>query len=89
MSANRERQAQAFRRKSIRTWVDRELERVVGLPASPPALQDVLSPREIKLVLAKRKAAWRMPPYKSTRGTLAKYIRLVKNAALGCVTDEE
>jgi dihydroxy-acid dehydratase len=39
--------------------------------------------------LAKRKAAWRMPPYKSTRGTLAKYIRLVKNAALGCVTDEE
>jgi dihydroxy-acid dehydratase len=39
--------------------------------------------------LGKRKAAWQMPPYKSTRGTLAKYIRLVKNAALGCVTDEE
>jgi len=30
-----------------------------------------------------------MPPYKATRGTLAKYIRLVKNASLGCVTDED
>jgi dihydroxy-acid dehydratase len=39
--------------------------------------------------LERRRAAWKMPPYKSTRGTLAKYIRLVKNAALGCVTDEE
>jgi dihydroxy-acid dehydratase len=38
--------------------------------------------------LAARKQAWRMPPYKSTRGTLAKYIRLVKNASYGCVTDE-
>ena len=38
--------------------------------------------------LSERRAAWRMPPYKATRGTLAKYIRLVKNASLGCVTDE-
>src|SRR5215831_8550569 len=38
--------------------------------------------------LAARKAQWHMPPYKSTRGTLAKYIRLVKNASAGCVTDE-
>ena len=38
--------------------------------------------------LTKRKQAWKMPPYKSTRGTLAKYIRLVKNASFGCVTDE-
>ncbi|MBV6433561.1 MAG: Dihydroxy-acid dehydratase [Bryobacteraceae bacterium] len=36
-----------------------------------------------------RRAAWVMPPYKATRGTLAKYIRLVKNASFGCVTDEE
>ena len=36
-----------------------------------------------------RREQWRMPPYKSTRGTLAKYIRLVKNASAGCVTDEE
>ncbi len=36
-----------------------------------------------------RRAAWVMPPYKATRGTLAKYIRLVKSASNGCVTDEE
>jgi dihydroxy-acid dehydratase len=35
-----------------------------------------------------RRKAWKMPPYKSTRGTLAKYIRLVKSASEGCVTDE-
>jgi dihydroxy-acid dehydratase len=35
-----------------------------------------------------RRAEWRMPPYKVSRGTLAKYIRLVKDASLGCVTDE-
>lgn len=38
--------------------------------------------------LAARRRAWTMPPYKATRGTLAKYIRLVKSASLGCVTDE-
>ena len=38
--------------------------------------------------LAERKKLWKMPPYKSTRGTLGKYIRLVKNASFGCVTDE-
>ena len=36
-----------------------------------------------------RRKLWAMPPYKATRGTLAKYIRLVKNASEGCVTDEE
>jgi dihydroxy-acid dehydratase len=39
-------------------------------------------------VLEQRRAKWRMPPYKAERGTLAKYIRLVKSASLGCVTDE-
>ena len=38
--------------------------------------------------LAKRKAAWKMPDYKATRGTLFKYIKLVKDASQGCVTDE-
>ncbi len=38
--------------------------------------------------LAKRKAAWKMPAYKATRGTLFKYIRAVKSASEGCVTDE-
>ncbi len=36
-----------------------------------------------------RKAAFVPPPFKATRGTLAKYIRLVKSASEGCVTDEE
>jgi dihydroxy-acid dehydratase len=39
--------------------------------------------------LRARRAAWSMPPFKATRGTLAKYIRLVKSASNGCVTDEE
>ncbi len=38
--------------------------------------------------LEARKGRWRMPPYKAKRGTLAKYIRMVKSASLGCVTDE-
>src|SRR5215510_11752115 len=38
--------------------------------------------------LTARRKAWKMPPYKATRGTLAKYIRVVKNASFGCVTDE-
>jgi dihydroxy-acid dehydratase len=38
--------------------------------------------------MARRKAAWKMPPYKATRGTLYKYIKTVKNASEGCVTDE-
>jgi dihydroxy-acid dehydratase len=38
--------------------------------------------------LARRRAAWTAPPLKATRGTLAKYIRSVKSASEGCVTDE-
>ena len=35
-----------------------------------------------------RKAAWKMPPYKATRGALYKFIKNVKSASEGCVTDE-
>lgn len=38
--------------------------------------------------LAKRKSSWSMPAFKETRGTLYKYIKNVKSAAEGCVTDE-
>lgn len=38
--------------------------------------------------LAIRSREWHMPPYKADSGTLAKYIRLVKSASFGCVTDE-
>jgi len=38
--------------------------------------------------LARRRAEWKMPPYKATRGTLYKFIKNVKPASEGCVTDE-
>jgi dihydroxy-acid dehydratase len=38
--------------------------------------------------LARRRAEWRMPDYKAHRGTLARYIRTVRDASHGCVTDE-
>lgn len=38
--------------------------------------------------MARRKGAWKMPPFKATRGTLHRYIKTVKTASEGCVTDE-
>jgi dihydroxy-acid dehydratase len=38
--------------------------------------------------LTKRRAAFAAPPYKALRGTLYKYIKNVKPASEGCVTDE-
>jgi len=38
--------------------------------------------------LARRRAAWSAPPLQATRGTLYKYIKNVKPASEGCVTDE-
>jgi len=38
--------------------------------------------------LSKRYSSWKAPPYKATRGTLYKYIKNVKTATEGCVTDE-
>ena len=35
-----------------------------------------------------RRSAWQAPPYKASRGTLYKYIKNVKSASEGCVTDE-
>jgi dihydroxy-acid dehydratase len=37
--------------------------------------------------LERRRATWTAPPLKATRGTLAKYIRCVRPASEGCVTD--
>ncbi len=37
---------------------------------------------------AERRKAWKAPAYKATRGTLYKYIKNVKSASEGCVTDE-
>ena len=43
-----------------------------------------LSEEELKT----RRDNWTMPPYKTSRGTLYKYIKNVKTASEGCVTDE-
>jgi dihydroxy-acid dehydratase len=56
----------------------------ITIDASKNSLTVALSDEE----LSARSRNWTMPPYKADRGTLAKYIRLVKSAALGCVTDE-
>ena len=56
----------------------------ITIDAAKNTLNVALSDEE----LAARRKSWTMPPYKAERGTLAKYIRLVKSASLGCVTDE-
>jgi dihydroxy-acid dehydratase len=38
--------------------------------------------------IAQRRAAWKQPSLKATKGILFKYAKYVKNAANGCVTDE-
>ena len=38
--------------------------------------------------LADRRTAWKAPELKAKRGTLYKYIKNVKSASEGCVTDE-
>ncbi|RIA97850.1 dihydroxy-acid dehydratase [Glomus cerebriforme] len=37
---------------------------------------------------SKRRSMWKAPPYKAIKGTLYKYIKNVKTATEGCVTDE-
>jgi dihydroxy-acid dehydratase len=37
--------------------------------------------------LAARRRAWTQPPPKATGGVLGKYVRLVRSASEGCVTD--
>jgi len=38
--------------------------------------------------MARRRAAWTAPPLEATRGVLARYVRSVRTASEGCVTDE-
>jgi dihydroxy-acid dehydratase len=59
-----------------------------GDPITIDATTNELSVGLSDEMIGLRGSAWTMPPYKATRGTLAKYIRAVKNASFGCVTDE-
>lgn len=52
------------------------------------AENNVLSVDISEFEMAQRRLSWTMPPYKVTRGALYKYIKSVKNASEGCVTDE-
>jgi dihydroxy-acid dehydratase len=56
----------------------------ITIDAARNELSVVLSAEELNA----RRLAWRAPPYKATRGTLYKYIKSVKSASEGCVTDE-
>lgn len=56
---------------------------IITLDAEKNLIEVDLSHEE----LAERKAAWTEPPYKYQSGTLYKFIRNVKSASEGCVTD--
>jgi len=57
---------------------------IVTINAETNSLDVMVSDDEMQA----RKAAWTAPPLKATRGTLYKYIKNVKSASEGCVTDE-
>jgi dihydroxy-acid dehydratase len=56
----------------------------ITLDASRNLIQLEVSEAE----LIARRNRWTPPPYKATRGTLYKFIKNVKSASEGCVTDE-
>lgn len=56
----------------------------ITIDAESNSLDVAVSPDE----LADRLEKWVAPPLKATRGTLYKYIKSVKSASEGCVTDE-
>src|SRR5262249_56424027 len=57
---------------------------IVTIDAGKNAIDFEVSDKEP----APRKSKFAAPPYKFTRGTLFKYIKNVKSASEGCVTDE-
>jgi dihydroxy-acid dehydratase len=57
---------------------------LISIDAKKSVVDLVVDPAE----LARRRERWTPPPLKATRGTLFKYIKNVKTASEGCVTDE-
>ena len=57
---------------------------MIHLDADANTIDVELSEEELKT----RRENWTMPPFKTSRGTLYKYIKNVKTASEGCVTDE-
>ncbi|MFT7525427.1 MAG: dihydroxy-acid dehydratase [Arenicella sp.] len=52
------------------------------------AINNIISMDVSDEELGERKKAWQAPELKAKRGTLYKYIKNVKDASMGCVTDE-
>jgi dihydroxy-acid dehydratase len=57
---------------------------VVVIDADTASIEMEVAEDEIR----RRRSEWKAPPLKATRGMLAKYIRCVAPASMGCVTDE-
>ncbi len=57
---------------------------LISIDAVKSTISVALSDEELSL----RRDQWQAPPLKASRGTLFKYIRNVKSASEGCVTDE-
>ena len=57
---------------------------VITIDAERNSIDLEVDPHELE----KRLNKWQAPPLKATRGTLYKYIKTVKSASEGCVTDE-
>jgi dihydroxy-acid dehydratase len=57
---------------------------VVTIDANNNSIDFAVSDEELEA----RRAKWQAPAFKATRGTLYKYIKNVKSASEGCVTDE-
>ncbi|QEC42538.1 dihydroxy-acid dehydratase [Pseudobacter ginsenosidimutans] len=57
-------------------------------PIELDAVKNTITLKVSEEEIEKRKAAWKQPALKVTKGILFKYAKSVKNAAEGCVTDE-
>ena len=57
---------------------------IINIDANQNSIDVEISDAEMQ----KRRDAWTMPEYKAKRGTLYRYIKTVKSASEGCVTDE-
>jgi dihydroxy-acid dehydratase len=53
------------------------------------AVKNTITLKVADEVIAERRAKWKQPPLKANKGVLYKYAKVVRNAAEGCVTDEE
>jgi dihydroxy-acid dehydratase len=52
------------------------------------AIKNTITLKVSPEVLEKRRTAWKRPALKTSKGVLYKYVKLVKDASEGCVTDE-